>query len=807
MNPETGRRLSEFFSRNPLSDFLPYQAYDPKSGLFVISDGLGSEELGQVFECLPGAGGYETFQVLESLYAASFLPAGSTLQVTFYASPHIRPFLEAWKGKRSDHPLYRKIVERRGRLYTEVEKDPSGSKGTAPFRDFQLYVSIKIPASFRINHSIKVAQEVSAKIAGLLQSAHLYPRSLSAAGLIALVSELLNPDRAGDGVITWDTGTSLSKQMVDAETCLKIERDQICLRQTAVRSLTVKQYPTVCELGQVGALIGDLMRGADQIPVPFILTLNVIIPEQAKSQAAVRAKASLTTYQSMGFLSKLMPRMQTKKENFDIFLSGLDEGRNLVGAYLHLILYGAPHQDVSRVAQSVSGIFRKQGFVLQEDNFILLPLLLQSLPLGLSVQRDQKLIRRSRSMLSSNAAYLSPVSADWKGTGTPTLLLTSRRGQIMLLDLFDSPGNYNAVVAATSGSGKSFFVNELCLSYLSIGGKVWLIDIGRSYFKLCRFLGGNFIEFKDSAPPCLNPFSKVTQLEGDEGELDLLIPIIGQMASLSRSLTDLERSLIEQAIRQAYLANREKTSITTVIEALQEVTDPRAQDLATMLYPYGKNGRYGRYFEGEMDLDTQNPFTVLELEELAGKPDLRNVVLLLLVYAIQQEMYLAQNRSQRKLTILEEAYQFFEAGTTGSISRFIEHGARRFRKYGGALVTVTQGIHDLVRTDAGQAVLDNSDHLFLLRQKPESFIALKESKALVLDDQLFELLRSLHSIPGKYSEVFVRTPLGSGIGRLTVDPFSYLLYTTKPEEYARVERLMNEEGLSVDEAIERCLGA
>lgn len=800
MRPDLAGRMSDLFSRHSFSDLLPYQAYDPKRGLFVVSNDT-EEALGSIFECLPSGGSLETLQVLESLYSATFLPPGSTLQVMLYASPQIGPLLNAWGRCRLDQSLYRKLADRRARIYT----DKNRGEAAAPFRDFQLYVSVKVPISVFDETAMKRAQEDVAKVAGLLQSAHLHPRPLTAAGLIALASSLLNPDLPDSDVVTWDTNKPLRQQMVDANTFIRVERDRLCLGKTPLASLTVKQYPMVCEAGQVDALIGDLTRGADQIPVPFLLSLNVIVPDQAKVQSGVRAKASLTTYQSMGFLSRLMPRMQTKKENFDILLSGLDEGRSLARAYLHLTLYGTPEEDLSRVSQSVFGIFRKQGFVLQEDNFILLPLFLQSLPLGLSVSRDRKLIRRGRTVLSSNIAYLSPVTADWKGTGTPTLLLTSRRGQVMLLDLFDSPGNYNAVVAATSGSGKSFFVNELCLSYLSTGGKVWLIDIGRSYFKLCRFLGGNFIEFKDANPPCLNPFSRVTQLEGEEGELDLLIPIIGQMASPSRPLSDLERSFIEKAIREAYLSKKEKTTVTAVAEALHGFSDPRARDLATMLYPFCKGGRYGSYFEGEMNLNTEKPFTVLELEELAGKPDLRNVVLLLLVYAIQQEMYLAKNRGQRKLAILEEAYQFFEAGTTGSISRFIEHGARRFRKYGGALVTVTQGIHDLTRTDAGQAVLDNSDHLFLLRQKPESFAALKESKALVLDEGLFDLLTSLHSVPGKYSEVFIRTPLGSGIGRLRVDPFSYLLYTTKPEEYGRVERLMREEGLTVDEAIERCL--
>jgi len=40
------------------------------------------------------------------------------------------------------------------------------------------------------------------------------------------------------------------------------------------------------------------------------------------------------------------------------------------------------------------------------------------------------------------------------------LQFVGRDGQLMFFDLFDSSSNYNAVIAAQSGSGKSFLTNE-----------------------------------------------------------------------------------------------------------------------------------------------------------------------------------------------------------------------------------------------------------------------------------------------------------------------------------------------------------
>ena len=65
----------------------------------------------------------------------------------------------------------------------------------------------------------------------------------------------------------------------------------------------------------------------------------------------------------------------------------------------------------------------------------------------------------------------------------------------MSLSLHDSDTNKNAVIAAESGSGKSFLLNEIIVSYLSEGAQVWVIDAGKSYKKLNEQLDGDFLQF------------------------------------------------------------------------------------------------------------------------------------------------------------------------------------------------------------------------------------------------------------------------------------------------------------------------
>ncbi len=191
-------------------------------------------------------------------------------------------------------------------------------------------------------------------------------------------------------------------------------------------------------------------------------------------------------------------------------------------------------------------------------------------------------------------------------------------------------------------------------------------------------------------------------------------------------------------------------------------------------------------------------FVVLELGELDARPDLQTVVLLLLMMRITEAMYLG-DRNQRKLCIIDEAWRLMGQGNAG---QFIEQGYRTARKFGGAFMTITQGIDDYFKSGTSKAALDNADWVFLLRQKPESIKAAENSDLILMDEPLRRLLTSVDTQQGKYSEIAVMGPGGTTVGRLVVDPFAEKLYSTRAEEYAAIEA-MQRQGLSLVEAIER----
>jgi conjugal transfer ATP-binding protein TraC len=139
----------------------------------------------------------------------------------------------------------------------------------------------------------------------------------------------------------------------------------------------------------------------------------------------------------------------------------------------------------------------------------ILPHVHDELPMGY-IREAQRDLRRRKTFTTSSISELVPLQSDWKGNGEPVIPLISRRGQLQFIDIFHNPsGGFSATVSAATGAGKSFFVNELIMSYLGIGSRVWVIDVGRSYEKLCSFVGGDFIVFERESKTCINPFSKI----------------------------------------------------------------------------------------------------------------------------------------------------------------------------------------------------------------------------------------------------------------------------------------------------------
>lgn len=827
------RSLLESIAQIPrLTGLLPYLGWMPQEKLFVLDNGAFGQSdeysLGFCIETMPQTGANEEMErVLASLFMSC--PPGTGIQITLYATPHILPVLRQQANMlpvdpdrgddavdRRNKNIFRALARRRIDHYLKGTSKSLFNHHVYLLRDYRCVISITMPLHPDKPAEVEEAMRIRESVHATLRSAHLPGTEWGPQELINFVADFFDHERifgrGGDRVLEYDDTRPLRQQVSNLEVASAVADHLIKFQkagqeETALQCFSVRQYPKYYRLGAMGALIGDYYQLALAIPCPFLITMGAIILDYESARTKAQMKAARATQAAGSYMAHFQPDLQDRKRDWDMVLRAFDNGRNVVQMYHQMVLVSRL-DDASRSEHAVRAVWRARGFDLAKDFYLQHQALVAAMPCTLTpgLQKDLRLFGRAGTKTADNAVMTSPLIAEWKGTETPMITLFGRRGQIMTFDLFDNKGgNYNFAVAALSGSGKSVFVNELAFRYMGAGAKVWIVDVGRSYRNLCDLIDGEFIEFSDERKNtiCLNPFSMIVDINND---MEMLLPLLAQMASPREPLDNYSYSALAAATKRVWDTKGKRATITDVYDLLKtgRLSDDAEHErdlarLATSLEPYTRYGVYASYFEGEANIQFHKNFVVLELEELKSKKDLQAVVMQLMMYRITQEMYF--DRSRRKLVIIDEAWDLMGSGSSAS---FIEAGYRRARKYGGAFGTITQSVEDYYKNEATKAAIQNADWLFLLRQKPESIERLGKEGKLHVDEWMKRQLSSVTTEHGHYSEIFVHGPVGSGVGRLILDPFSMMLYSTRAEDFQAIKAL-KEQGASLVDAIDTLL--
>jgi conjugal transfer ATP-binding protein TraC len=782
---------------HPADSLFSALAYDPDHQLFLLADA----SIGFGFICRPLTGADPSVSARVNVLLNQDWPTETLLQVSLWTSPDIEESLAIMQIRRlkQQKTIYKAMTQASiDFLRQGTGKAPETVSG-ARLRRSQVIVTVKLPiVNPRPSENELVrAAELQRATQQSLTTIGLTPDVFDADHYVRVLNTVLNwNDDAGwkDRVVPECDPTQLIRdQLLDYDTALETDEKGVWLGPKRVKTLSAKRTPDHFYFGSAKSYLGDILSGTRGIRQNALISLTLHYPDAESTRARQEGVRQFITNQVNTPIARFLPALIQRKHNFDVLFDAYGDGDRPIRSYFGLVLFCDDGEESAAISNA-RVYFRELGFQLLEDKYFCLPFFLNCLPFGAERAAIPDL-KRYRTLATRHAIPLLPLFGDWAGTGTPTLNFVSRNGEHMAVSLFDTTGNYNLCIAAESGKGKSFLTNEIIVSYLTEGAQIWTIDVGRSYENLCEVLEGDFVKFTHGSGICMNPFEIVQNFEE---EADMLAGLVSQMAAPTEKLSDFQTAGLKRVLKNLWTEKAQAMSVDDIAAILCREDDQRLRDVGEQLFPFTSRGEYGRYFNGRNNARFSNDFTVLELEELKGRKHLQQVVLLQLIYQIQQEMYLGE-RNRPKIVIIDEAWDLL---TEGDVAKFMEHGYRRFRKYGGAAVTITQSVNDLYCNAAGRAIVENSANMYLLGQKAEVIEGMKQDRRLPLSDGGYELLKTVHTLPGAYSEIFFLTEMGSGIGRLIVDPFKRLLFSTKPEDVQALKQLRRQ-GLSLGDAIQQ----
>ncbi len=841
--PPTVEAARALMNRYTPSSLLPYRGWDDEFGGCLLNEG-NSIAFGFGYELNPMiAAGRTTEDQLESVI--NICRPGTSIMFAMLSNDDIHHQIRAWLKTRlqneDQHPMLKEMAIQRAKFMMDCVTGSPLVKDTQLFaRNVRCFAFFRVPFDGKIEEPAKVYEwlnrirDLNSQLSGAMGSIGIHPKALGKGETKRLIMQLMNPHYSPEELDRQMSGTgyenSFSNFVMRGTRMTVNEKDGSISftggkedRDRIATVITVDQYPEELGIQDTRNLMGAPFNREDCIPDAFWMwtAIEVLDPDRAKSEMLVRLGAmNKQALSESAWIRSMQGPLMKRKDQTETFMDICSKGHPPCRMMTGIVVF-SPKDRAASAGESVTSLWRKAGFQASVETNIGLPLFNAAMPWGYSAMFDSgnKGLQRMEMVHTFNAACAIPVAADWRGhsiaSGGPTLF--SRRGQIASINLLQSETNYNITVVADSGAGKSFTMAEFITTYLSMEGMVRVIDAGASYARLAELIGGENLVFSPSDRKSMNPFWGIKTVDQLNEEMPTLKELVIMMAYPAESETSWASAQMEEGVKGAWQTAGASMGTDEIYEwflaqsrVVSTEDGPRAfryKDIADQLKPYTRQGRYGTWFNGEPQIHLSNAFTILELDELNRDPQFRTVIMSLVLNLIVRDLYGANNRKTKeggiipKLVLIDEAWDLMgkESGRAG---KFIEQAARRIRKYNGTLGTITQSYGDYKLSAAAEAAFVNAAWRLSLKQSGPSVAAAKQMGLFPPDDEyMWKMLSSINRGRG-YSEVHIHNKIGD-IFRFIVDPFSYWVFTTSPEDKSALARA-KDRGLNTIDAIKYC---
>ena len=283
--------------------------------------------------------------------------------------------------------------------------------------------------------------------------------------------------------------------------------------------------------------------------------------------------------------------------------------------------------------------------------------------------------------------------------------------------------NYNMVVLAASGAGKTFFVKSFLYRLMQQGVVAYCVDPEGEYSNMARSVGGNVFTPGEEGQG-MNPF--VVDMTADASEIVERISSLSQLIQVmvKGGLDANLKSVLDVTLTNFYATtpseNHNFPSFHNYLAESSEKAGDLREQLAQMLEIYSIGSQRFLLSDSKVDLRAQNesPMSVYDMHSLP--PEMRPLVSMMCAESVwAQAMY---NRRKR-LMVVDEVWTIL-MNPVGA--EFLLNMSKRARKHMLGLVTITQDAQDMLTTDdskgivgnAGRALIQNSVTKMLLRQDP-----------------------------------------------------------------------------------------
>jgi type IV secretory pathway VirB4 component len=551
---------------------------------------------------------------------------------------------------------------------------------------------------------------------------------------------------------------------------VEVAADHLRAADRLERTFAVIGYPREVSRGWLAPMLraaGELDLALHVEPIAPALAAERLRRQRARLESSRRIDAE------KGRLAD--PTIDAAAVDADELAMRLARGESrMFRSGLYLSVRGGSRAELDERCERVKALCASQLLHVVPATFRALEGWTTTLPLGV----DRLRLRRAFDTEALGAAFPF-AAADPPLDEHGVLYGVTDSGAPVLIDRF-ARENFNAVLLARSGAGKSYLAKLEALRLLYRRVQVFIIDPEDEYRRLCDAVGGAYASLTGPQPATLNPLDLPG--DGHARTLDERILFLAELVELllGAGLAGRELAVLDRAARATYADagitadpdthQRPAPLLSDLLRALEEEGSAGGA-LAEQLAPYA-TGSHSSLFDRPT---SSRPDAHLVCFSLRGLPErLKAPALLVCLDAIWRSL---EGPRRRRCVIVDEAWTLMREPAG---ARFLFRLAKSARKRWCGLTAITQDAADLLGTELGQAVVANAATQILLRQAPQAIEQIGEAFKLSEGER-----RYVAACPAGHGLALTgeqRIPL-----RVVASPEEHELVTSDPAELAELE--------------------
>ena len=494
------------------------------------------------------------------------------------------------------------------------------------------------------------------------------------------------------------------------------------------KAMTIAQYPQQLSDNFVATLLQQvpyIVLSIDITPVETEDAMREIEASQMKIDSE-KYRANRRNVENLDFMATISPRNQQQEKYTAEIRNAICEGDQQIFMVLLSVAFFADTPDELRqetdALQSAASNFncRFTEMRFQQENCFN-----TAMPYGL------RRVESSHMMLTRSVTALVPFVA--QEVQSPQGIFYGRNAITGNLIVGDRTKliNGNAMVIATSGSGKSMSVKmEIIMEFLRWpNARFILVDPENEYELLVKALGGEAIKVSVDSRTHFNPldyhYDPKTDVPPDVAKIEFVLSMLDKLIGENGHLQPEDRSLIAASLKNIYkplIASGYTAPCPTLGDLYRDLNKSnlrRAKQLALMLDVFA-NGSL-QAFSHTTNVDMNNRLICFNIQSLGDQ--LRPIAMMSLLEFINMQVMTNRRKDATAATWIyfDEIHVLLKDPMS---SNFLYSSWKRFRKYNAYATGISQDIQDYL------------DFLAVWYRDILYFKATRDSNGLIFKDEL-----------------------------------------------------------------------